>query len=81
MERMANGNPIRIDNGPKYPRVRVQITGPFGGFFSTVGAVQAAMLRAGVPLEELSNFYVDAAEGKEEDLLRTCRRWVDVDFR
>lgn len=78
---MATGNPIRIDNGPKYPRVSVQVTGHYGGFFSTVGAVQAAMLRAGVPLEELSNFYADAAEGKEENLLRTCMRWVDVDLR
>ena len=78
---MANGNAIGIANGPKCLRVKVQVTGPYGGFYSTVAAVQAAMRRAGVPLQELSNFYVDAAEGEEENLVRTCLRWVDVDLR
>jgi hypothetical protein len=38
------------------------------------------MRRAGVPLQELSNFYADAAEENEDNLLPTCLRWVDVDF-
>ena len=76
---MANGDAIRIDNGPKYSRVKVQVTGPHAGFLSTVAVVQAAMRRAGVPLQELSNFYADAAE-ENENLLPTCLRWVDVDF-
>ena len=76
---MANGNAIRIDNRPRYSRVKVQVTGPHAGFLSTVAAVQAAMRRAGVPLQELSNFYADAAE-ENENLLPTCLRWVDVDF-
>jgi len=78
---MAKGNAISIDMGPKYPRVKVQVTGPHGGFYPTVAAVQAAMRRAGVPLQELSNFYQDAAESSDDNLLRTCLRWVDVDFR
>ena len=48
MQQMANGNAISIDNGPKYSRVKVQVTGPHAGFHSTVTAVQAAMRRAGV---------------------------------
>jgi hypothetical protein len=80
MQQMANGNAISIDNGPKYSRVKVQVTGPHAGFLSTVAAVQAAMRRAGVPLQELSNFYADAAEENEDNLLPTCLRWVDVDF-
>jgi hypothetical protein len=81
MQIMANGNAISIANGPKYPRVKVHVTGPCGGFYSTVAAFQAAMRRAGVPLRELSDFYADAAEGEEDNLLRTCLRWVDVDLR
>ena len=78
---MAKGNTINIENGPKYPRVKVQLRGPYGGFFPTVVAVQAAMRRAGVPLQELSNFYQDATAGDEDNLLRTCLRWVDVEVR
>ena len=91
---MANSDAISIDNRPKSPwpwperpssrqpcsLVKVQVTGPHAGFLSTVAAVQAAMRRAGVPLQELSNFYADAAEGNEDNLVPTCRRWVDVDF-
>ena len=76
---MANGDAISIDNGPKFSRVKVQVTGPHAGFLSTVAVVQAAMRRAGVPLQELSNFYADAAE-ENENLLPICLRWVDVDF-
>ena len=54
--------------------------GPHAGFLETVAAVQAAMRRAGVPLQELSSFYADAAEEDEDNLLATCLRWVDVDF-
>jgi len=79
---MTNGNAISIDYGPKYPRVKVQVTGPYGGFYPTVAAVQAAMRRAGIPSQELSNFCSDASESDEGDnLLRTCLRWVDVDIR
>jgi hypothetical protein len=81
MQQMANGNAISIDNGARYPRVKVRVTGPHGGFYPTVAAVQAAMRRAGVPLQELSNFYVEAAESSDDNLLRTCLRWVDVDSR
>jgi hypothetical protein len=81
MQQMANGNAIGLDSRPKYSRVRVQVTGPHAGFLSTVAAVQAAMRRAGVPLQELSSFYADAAEENEDNLLPTCLRWVDVDFR
>jgi hypothetical protein len=78
---MAQGNAINIENGPKYPRVKVQLMGPHGGFFPTVAAVQAAMRRAGVPLQDLSNFFQDATAGDEDNLLRTCLRWVDVDVQ
>jgi hypothetical protein len=81
MQSMAQRNAINIENGPKYPRVKVQLMVPSGGFAPTVAAVQAAMRRAGVPLQELSNFYQDATAGDEDNLLRTCLRWVDVEVR
>jgi hypothetical protein len=76
---MTKGNAILIDHGPKCPFVKVQIVSAYGGLHPTVIAVQAAMRQAGIPLQELSTFYEDAADGDEDNLLRTCQRWVDVD--
>jgi hypothetical protein len=58
-----------------------EIDGAYGGFHPTVAVVPAAMRRAGIPLQELSNFCAEAAEAQEDNLLRTCRRWVDVKVR
>jgi hypothetical protein len=81
MQPMVESNRINIHSGPKSPRVRIQMTGSYGGFYPTVAAVQAAMLRAGIPLQELSNFCADASESNDDNLLSTCMRWVDVDLQ
>jgi hypothetical protein len=81
MQPMEKGNVINVETGPRYPRVKVQLTGPNGGFDATVVAVQKAMRRAGVPLPELSNFYQDATADDGDNLLSTCLRWVDVEVR
>jgi len=39
------------------------------------------MRQAGIPLQELSNFCAEAADAQDDNLLRTCLRWVDVDVR
>jgi hypothetical protein len=78
---MVESNPINIHSGPKYPRVKIQMTGSYGGFYPTVAAVQAAMLRAGIPLQELSSFCPEATEADEDSIQRTCLRWVQVDVR
>ena len=77
---MAKGNAILIANGPKYPLVKVLMMSAYGGFHPTVIPVQAAMRQAGIPLQELRTFYGDAADGDEDNLLRTCQRWVSIDL-
>jgi hypothetical protein len=69
MQQVENPQLFNSGNGPKYPFVKVQVSGS-GGFQPTVAAVQAAMTRAGIPEPELSNFYEEAAEGDEDNLLR-----------
>jgi hypothetical protein len=59
----------------------VEIVGGYGGFYPTVAVVRAAMRRAGILLQDLSNFCAEAADAREDNLLRTCLRWVDVDVR
>jgi hypothetical protein len=78
---MAIAEAVNLISGPKYPQVKVQVAGASGGFYPTVAVVQEAMRRAGIPLEELSNFCAEAAETQEDNLLRICLRWVDVDVR
>jgi hypothetical protein len=78
---MVNGNTISTQEQPKYPRIKVQMIRTWSGFHPTVAAVQLAMRLAGIPLQELSTFYAEAAEGSEDSLLRTCQRWVDVELR
>ena len=78
---MASRSALDISSGPRYPHVRAHVAGAYGGLYPTVAVVQAAMRRAGIPLEELSNFCAEAAEAQEDNLLRTCLRWVDVDVR
>jgi hypothetical protein len=53
----------------------------YGGFHPMVAAVQNAMRQAGLPLQELSTFYEEAADGDENNLLRICQRWVTVDVQ
>ena len=68
---MAKINATTIENGPKYPEVKVWMMSAYGGFHPTVAALQAAMRRAEVPLPEPSAFYQDAAGDGEDNLLRT----------
>jgi hypothetical protein len=78
---------LEVERGrPKYPHVRINVAGPGQptgdpgcGFIATVAAVQEAMREADVPRQDLSNFYVEAAEN--DDLLQTCMRWVQVVVR
>jgi hypothetical protein len=81
MQPMAKSDAILTVIGPKYPLVKVHMMSAYGGFHPTVVAVQAAMREAGLPLQELSTFYQEAAAGDEDNLLRTCQRWVDVHVR
>jgi formyltetrahydrofolate synthetase len=77
---MRKANRANIGSGPKYPQVKMQAMAVNDGFAPAVVAVQAAMRHAGIPRQELSNFYLDAAESGQDNLLRTCLEWVDVEL-
>lgn len=63
---------------PKYPDVFVQLSGNDGNAFAILGAVQAAMRRAGIDRSEQEAFIAEATSGDYDALLRTCARWVEV---
>jgi hypothetical protein len=62
----------------KYPDIAVTLVGRDGNAFAVLGSVQGALRRAGVPQEEIDEFYAEAMSGDYDHLLRTCMQWVDV---
>ena len=63
---------------PKFPNVKVQLTGENGNAFVLLGKVKQALRRNGVPEVTINEFREEAMSGDYDHLLRTCMKWVDV---
>lgn len=63
---------------PKYPHIRVRLTGKDGNAFAILGRVQEAMRRGKVPAEDVKKFMDEATSGDYDHLLQTCMQWVEV---
>jgi hypothetical protein len=63
---------------PRYPKVRVKLTGTDGNAFALLGKVKEAMRKAKVPPGEITAFIEEATSGDYNHLLQTCMKWVDV---
>ena len=63
---------------PKYPHVKVQLSGQDGNGFLVMGRVAQAMRRAKVDRLEIEVFKNEAMSGDYDHLLQTCMKWVDV---
>ena len=63
---------------PRYPNVRVQLSGKDGNAFSILGAIVRDLRKAGVPEDEVDAFTADAMSGDYANLLRTAMAWVEV---
>jgi len=74
----ASAPPMAEDpTQPRYPEVQVQLTGEDGNAFAILGRTAAALRHAGVPQEEIDNFYAEATSGDYDHLLQTTMAWVD----
>jgi hypothetical protein len=71
-----------ISTGPKYPDVKVRLTGfdDAVGFYEVVAEVQQAMRHAGISASELSTFFEEVADDDETNLLANCMRWVSIEL-
>ena len=67
-----------MSDGPKYPDVKVQLSGEDGNAFLVLGKVQKELRRAGVSADECQAFLDEATEDDYDHLLRTCMAWVTV---
>lgn len=61
---------------PKYPKIRVQLSGEDGNaFFILARALRAA--RGKLSQEEIDAFTKEARSGNYDHLLQTCMAWFD----
>ena len=63
---------------PKYPAIKVKLTGTDGNAFAIIGKVRNALEKAKVSKEEIKFFTEDAMSGDYNKVLSTCMEWVDV---
>jgi hypothetical protein len=84
MTRMVDqkGNPVDVDLTealkPKYPNVKVKITGRDGNAFMILGQVQRAMRNGQVPADDIEKWREEATSGDYDHLLQTCMKWVSI---
>ena len=67
-----------MSNDVKYPEVTVRLVGEDGNAYAIMGAVSAALKRAGVPAEEIKEYTTESMSGDYDTLLQTAMRWVNV---
>ena len=63
---------------PKYPKVKVKLTGEDGNAFAIMGKIIKALRNADVPEDEIEQYITDSQSGDYDNLLRTAMKWVDV---
>jgi len=63
---------------PKYPNIKVQLTGNDGNAYAILGSVSKALRKNNVSQEEIDEFMTEAQSGDYDNLLMTCMNWVDV---
>lgn len=63
---------------PKYPNIKVQLSGEDGNVFFILGRMQSALRKGNVPAEEIKAFMTKAMSGDYDNALRTCMEWVEV---
>jgi hypothetical protein len=62
---------------PRYPDVQVQLTGEDGNAFAILGRTAHALRSAGVPQDEIDDYFAEATSGDYDHLLQTTMGWVD----
>jgi hypothetical protein len=63
---------------PKFPQVKVKLSGTDGNAFFILGRVVAAAKKAKVPQDDIDAFEKDATSGDYDNLLATCMKYFDV---
>jgi len=62
---------------PKYPHVKVQLTGVDGSAPAIVGRCRRAAQCAGIPVSERNAFMHEAFSGDYDNVIATAMAWFD----
>ena len=63
---------------PKYPQIRVQLSGTNGNAYALLGKVRQAMRAGGIEAAEIDSFVAEATAADYDHLLMVCCGWVNV---
>jgi hypothetical protein len=62
---------------PRYPDIQVQLSGQDGNAFAILGRTAGALRQAGLPQDEIDDYFAEATSGDYDHLLQTTMRWVN----
>jgi len=63
---------------PKYPNIKVKLTGYNGNTYSVMGKVTKALQKNDVSKEIQDEFFREATSGDHNHVLQTCMKYVQV---
>jgi len=63
---------------PKYPHIKVELSGSDGNAYAILGAVRRAMVRSDLSSEEIQRFMDEARSGDYDHLIQVAMHWVNV---
>lgn len=63
---------------PKYPNIKVKLSGSDGNAFAIMARVRQALSKAKVPKKEIDLFIKEATSGDYDNLLQVCMSYVEV---
>ena len=63
---------------PKYPDIVVQLVDEDGNALAVMGRVSAALRKAGVSDEKITEYLQESTSGDYDNLLATAMKWVVV---
>lgn len=63
---------------PKYPEIKLQLTGQDGNAFNILGLVKRALKKNNVSHDEILQYINEATSGDYDHLLSVTTKWVTV---
>ncbi len=63
---------------PKYPEIKADLWENRGNPFSIIAEIRIKMRAAGLPDDEIKQFFDEATRGSIMDLIDVCERWVTI---
>ena len=67
-----------METSPRFPEIRVRLTGKNGNALVLISTVIRALRRQGIDSASIKELSRDATSGDDNHVLQTCMVWVSV---